>query len=415
MADEVKVVFTADVSNLQAGLALAVAGVGDTTGAMKAGAMQVGQSFAALQQAYAAGMVQRAAIIKGASDDELAAARAGDKAATDISLDGIKLKQAQVREEAQLDQISHAEELSQLLALESDREAIEARHLAYLQTTYRDNAAQYANVQRQIDELAAQSALRRQQIEATYARQVYADYKQAFDQIASSAATQIGQLIRGQETLRQAVANVLFSIVESFIQARLKAVADWAAGVVAETAATSAGEAAKTGAVVAGTAARTGAQEAATTAGAAMTLASIGRGIIASAAETFAGIFGFLSPLMGPAAVGPAAAGQATVMAAASALPSFAAGAWSLPSDMIAQVHKGEMIIPAAAAAGLREMSGGGGSVHVHHQTHFHVSAMDSGDVKRFFSRNSRAILGAINDGVKNGSHLGLSKLGRAG
>ena len=416
MADEVRVVFTADVANLQAGLAQAASGVEETTGAMKAGAAQVSASFAALQLAYAAGVAQRAALVKGESDDELAAARAGDKAATDIALDGVKLKEAQVREEAQLDQLSHAQELSQLLALERDRETIEANHLAFLQATYRDNAAQYANVQRQIDELAAQSALRRQQIEATYARQVFADYRQTFDQIASSAATQVGQLIRGQETLRQAVANVLFSIVESFIQARLKAVADWAAGVVAETAATTAGETAKTSAVVAGTAARTSAQASGATADAAMTLASIARSIIASAAETFAGIFGFLAPVMGPAAVGPAAAGQATVMAAAGAVPSFAEGAWSLPADMVAQVHKGEMIVPAAAAAGLRDaVSGSGGGVNVHQQTHFNVSAMDSGDVKRFFARNSRAILGAINDGVKNGSHLGLSKLGRAG
>ena len=413
MADDVKITLTADISNLQSGLAQAAAGVDATVETMRTGAAQVILSFAQLQQAYAAGVTQRLALVKGESDEELAVTRAGDKAATDIALDAVKLKQSQVQEEAQLAQISRADEVAQLLALESDREAIERRHLAFLQQTYSDNGTQYANVQRQIDEVAAQSALKRQQIEATYARQVYADYRQVFDQIASSASTQIGQLIQGQETLRQAVSNVLLSIVESFIQARLKAVADWAAGVVAETAATQAGESAKTSAVVAGSAARTGAQEAGVVASAAATLGAVAKSIIASAAETFAGIFGFLSPVLGPAAAGPAAAGEATVLAAASGLPSFDAGAWSLPADMIAQVHRGEMIVPASIAGQIRDGVGAGGGVTVHHQTHFNVTAMDSGDVKRFFAANSRAILNAIDVGIRSGSHLSLGKVGR--
>lgn len=40
-------------------------------------------------------------------------------------------------------------------------------------------------------------------------------------------------------------------------------------------------------------------------------------------------------------------------------LPSFAVGAWKLPTDMIAAVHKGEMIIPADIAARLRGETGG--------------------------------------------------------
>ena len=413
MADDVKITLTADISSLQSGLAQAAAGVEATVETMRTGAAQVGLTFAELQQAYSAGVAQRLSLVKGESDQELAVTRAGDRAATDIALDAVKLKQSQVQEEAQLAQMSRADEVSQLLALEADREAIERRHLTFLQQTYSDNAAQYANVQRQIDELAAQSALKRQQIEATYARQVYADYRQTFDQIASSASTQIGQLIRGQETLRQAVANVLLSIVESFIQARLKAVADWAAGVLAETAATKAGEAAKTSAVVAGTATRTGAQESGAVASAAATLAAVGKSILASAAETFAGIFGFLAPVLGPAAAGPAAAGEASVLAAGAALPSFDAGAWSLPADMIARVHRGEMIVPAGIAGQIRDGAGAAGSVTVNHQTHFNVTAMDAGDVKRFFAANSRAILNAIDLGIRNGSHLSLGKVGK--
>jgi len=43
-----------------------------------------------------------------------------------------------------------------------------------------------------------------------------------------------------------------------------------------------------------------------------------------------------------------------------SSLPHFDVGAWSLPQDMVAQVHKGEMIVPASAAQPFRDMMSGG-------------------------------------------------------
>lgn len=136
---------------------------------------------------------------------------------------------------------------------------------------------------------------------------------------------------------------------------------------------------------------------------------------MASAAETFAGIFGFLSPVMGPAAAGPAAAGQATVLSVGAGLASFAVGAWELPRDMVAQVHKGEMIVPAGPAAAFRAIIGSNlgtaPTVHVNHSTNFNISAMDAQSVRAFLKNNSRAIMRTINESVRTGSHLGLSKL----
>ena len=235
MADDIKIIFTADISDLQRGLAQATSGIADTTSTLKAGAAQVGSSFAGMTQAYAAGVARQTSLVQGASDDQLAIARQGDRAATDIALDAVKLKQSQVKEEAQLSQVSHDEERAQLLALEADREGIARQHLTFLQATYRDDATEYASVQRQIDELSAQSALKRQEIERTYANQVYADYRRTFEQIGSSVSSQVTSLIKGQETLRQAVGNVLLGIVQSFIQARIRTVADWAAGQLAST------------------------------------------------------------------------------------------------------------------------------------------------------------------------------------
>jgi tape measure domain-containing protein len=46
-------------------------------------------------------------------------------------------------------------------------------------------------------------------------------------------------------------------------------------------------------------------------------------------------------------------------------VPSFAVGAWKLPTDMLAQVHKGEMIVPADLAARLRGESSGASALAV--------------------------------------------------
>ena len=63
------------------------------------------------------------------------------------------------------------------------------------------------------------------------------------------------------------------------------------------------------------------------------------RSILSSAAEAFAGVFGFLSPLMGPFAAGPAAAAQATVASMASSVASADIGMWQVPQDMLTLVH----------------------------------------------------------------------------
>lgn len=55
-----------------------------------------------------------------------------------------------------------------------------------------------------------------------------------------------------------------------------------------------------------------------------------------------------------------------------SSLPSYDVGSWKLPSDQIAKVHKGEMIIPERAAEAIRNGGGGGGgnvTVNVHNNS----------------------------------------------
>jgi hypothetical protein len=143
------------------------------------------------------------------------------------------------------------------------------------------------------------------------------------------------------------------------------------------------------------------------------------RSILSSAAETFAGVFGFLAPLIGPLAVGPAAAAQATVAGMAGAVASADIGMWQVPRDQLALVHQNELIMPAGPAGALRDMltnapnggGAGGGSVAIHPTTHFHVNAMDGPSVASWMRSNGPGMAKALDQAVRHGAALGLKRL----
>lgn len=120
-------------------------------------------------------------------------------------------------------------------------------------------------------------------------------------------------------------------------------------------------ETAKTAATTTGVAARTSAETAGASTSLVAQIASAVKSIAVDAGQTFAGIFAFLSPLMGPAAAGPAAAGEAAVYAAAGSIAAFDVGAWSIPQDMLGVLHAGEAVVPESFASGLRSAVGGAG------------------------------------------------------
>lgn len=120
-------------------------------------------------------------------------------------------------------------------------------------------------------------------------------------------------------------------------------------------------ETAKTAATTTGVAARSSAETAGASTSLTAQLASAVKSIAIDAGQAFAGIFAFLSPLMGPAAAGPAAAGEAAVYAAAGSIAAFDVGAWSIPQDMLGVLHAGETVLPQSFASGLRNAVGGGG------------------------------------------------------
>lgn len=201
-------------------------------------------------------------------------------------------------------------------------------------------------------------------------------YMSVLSSIQSAWDSQLQGLLAGTTTWAQAFKNILSQLAIEFAKWVEKKILVYVAGEAAETTAAASGAASRTAAAAGEAAATTAVKK-----------ASMIGSILASAQETFAGVFAFLSPLMGPAAVGPAAASEGLV-AAQAALPSFDTGAYNLPYDMVAQVHAGEMIIPASQADSIR--SGAGGGVNVN------ISTLDTQSMATWIRNNAGTLATAV-------------------
>ncbi len=353
------------------------------------------------------------------------AARSGDEAAY---ADALRAAKEAIAEELQAQQDS----LRQKLALYADdarmhriaqeqkvalsRAALGEEYSAQLELLQRELAlgeqslAQKQRVQNQI--LGAERRHQDQMTQIT--RQALDEQQREYEVFGNTVAqafnSQLRGLLSGTENWHTAFKKVLEDLLIKFIQ--------YSERVVIQSVAA---EAAKTSATTAGVAARTGVEQAGAVASLATQGATMIRSILSSAAEAFAGVFGFLAPIMGPFAAGPAAAAQATVAGVAGTVATADIGIWSVPQDMLTLVHHNELIMPAAQASAFRDMLSGdaasnasaSAALHVHPTTTFHVSAVDSGSVAQWMKSNSATMLRAIDEAVRHGAHLGARRLAR--
>ena len=277
--------------------------------------------------------------------------------------------------------------------------------------------------QKILSELAAAETKYAQQVKEAQLKAA-ADSEKAWksmaDTVAGALNSQVSGIMNGTTTMRQAFSNMAKSMMEDAAKFAIKWVTEHAFAAAANITQNNA----VTASALAGDAAQAASKTASGAAGIASQAANATASIAIDGAKTFGGVFGFLAPLLGPFAAGPAAGAQATVLAAGAA---FDTGAWELPKDMIAAVHQGEMIIPSrgGVADEFRAFLGGAGfgrptagasvggapgarAVSVNPAVHFHVNANDSQSVGQFFQNNHKHIMTAVDRAVRHGSALGL-------
>jgi hypothetical protein len=251
------------------------------------------------------------------------------------------------------------------------------------------------------------------QANAKAAEESAREWKSFADDTASLINGQVDGVLRGTTSIAQAFKNMAASAIEDVIKFCIKWAAEHAAtiaanifGLGAQTAATGAAVATQTGEIAAGAAAQK-----------AINASTITGDASRAAAGAYAAVAGI--PIIGPV-LAPAAA--AVAFGAVEAFGSFDKGAWTVPSDMIALIHAGEKVVPAGPPARfLDAMAAGSGgdaslgrrSLTVSPVSNVHIHSMDSETVASTLMGNNRAILKAVERGVRNGAHLGLRGLWR--
>jgi hypothetical protein len=85
-------------------------------------------------------------------------------------------------------------------------------------------------------------------------------------------------------------------------------------------------------------------------------------------------------------------------------LPKMATGAWELRSDMVAQLHRGEMVVPQNFASGLRANGGGlgGGDLNMHYAPT--INAREPATLSQMLTRESGEMLSWLNRQFRNGA-----------
>lgn len=184
------------------------------------------------------------------------------------------------------------------------------------------------------------------------------EWQSALNVIDRSLDTMLKGVLQGTQSWQQAMARLFSNIALAFIEAVVKMMVQWAAF------------------------------EALT--------AIMG-------ASPIANPFGGGAGGMGTAGGGAGSSGLGTVLMAAmhgvGSILGFASGSWSVPADMLAVVHQGEMIIPANAAAALRagtatgDMAASAGSSFALNVT---VQAMDAAGVAQWANANAKTLAATI-------------------
>ncbi len=203
------------------------------------------------------------------------------------------------------------------------------------------------------------------------------NWQDGLGSITQAFNSQLKGLIAGTTSWKQALGNIFQDLGMKILNVIEKMVVDWAAAQLAMTTASTTGAAARATAETTGQAASI-----ASTLGTA--LSKIGAGV----AATIAGVTANQAPFIGPLAPAEGiAAGAATEAAAMGALAvgSFNVGSWALPSDGMAMVHRGEMILPSSFASSVRDSLMGGGEGGGGGDTHFHAHSLDPAAAMRMF------------------------------
>lgn len=174
-----------------------------------------------------------------------------------------------------------------------------------------------------------------------------------------------------------------------------------------KTDATQTSQTAQTAATVAGVTARTSAEKTGQSAGLLAQVEAGSKAVMNDAYQAAAGTWAAVAqiPVVGPFLAPPAAAAAFAGVMAFDALTALEVGAWEIPKDMPAFLHKGEMVVPQNFASGLRGASGGviGGDTNFHTTYAPTINMAGSPSLKQLLQGSANELVDSINRGYRAG------------
>lgn len=221
--------------------------------------------------------------------------------------------------------------------------------------------------------------------------------EELFKTLEKSSDTALAGIIKGTESWQQAMFKVFQDLEIKFAQILLNLGLQFARTQVQNLTSSLSADAQEVASNQAKNDAITASNQAAASTSATSRAAQVIKNIESDAAAAYSGVYAYMSPVLGPAAAIPAAAAFASV-AAMEGLVSLDVGAWNLGSDMVAQLHQGEMVVPQTFAQGLRDGAGlGGGDNYT-----ININAIDTQTGTQFLRNNANQIASIISGQVRN-------------
>ena len=304
-----------------------------------------------------------------------------------------------IKEEVETGRMSAIERLGADQRVEQDRIEVERRYWTQLLGLATAGTVEYDRIKGRLANIDAEGSNRMLKVYTQDLKGVEQQFRSAFDQIGSSVTSSVMGMLQGTQKFQDLLKNVATSIVQYFLQAGMKMVTTWAANQASMLALTVSSKAAETTAITAAATAQTAAVAAGATASKAAKGALGAAEVIGDSAVAAAGVTAFLAPIMGPGAVAAGTAVGAEV-AAMAPIAAMDIGAWNIPHDQLAMIHKNELVMPASQADAFRRMLSGEGAPAASGDVHLHVHAVDHASVAGLFRSNGRALATVLRDVV---------------
>jgi hypothetical protein len=368
-------------------------------------ATEIGSKYGWQSAQYKAAIDEMLKVGKEFTDQQTADAAAAIQKQTAALVAGIARQEEAQKSAYKMHEESSQQETANLLTLEDQRYDAVKDEIARELALYDQGTQKYKDLLKEQEKAEEEHKANSQKIANQGAQQTEQAWEQAFRQIDSSINSSILGMIKGTENLQQAFTKVADQMVSSMITATLQMGERWIANELLKTAATEAGNAARTASDAAGAGAGLAAEAAAGK-------TSVTNSAYRAAAAVYADVAEI--PYVGWIMAPPAAA--AAFVAVEAFMPSAAGGYYNVPNDGPVNIHQGEMVLPAWAAQGFRNMIGTPGATNAGptassqgtqrsggNQTfNFTIQAMDSQDVSRVLTSNNSAVFTAVKQALRN-------------